>query len=106
MRISDWSSDVCSSDLGPVTEGPLAAGSFYRPSLIEVEDLAAPLVQQEVFGPVLSFEIFEDEADAIKRANATEFGLATGSFTNDSSAERRVGTECVSTCRSRSAPVA
>src|SRR3546814_693947 len=97
MRISDWSSDVCSSDLGkilvrggPVTEGPLAAGSFYRPSLIEVEDLAAPLVQQEVFGPVLSFEIFEDEADAIKRANATEFGLAAGIFTNDVARSYRV----------------
>jgi Aldehyde dehydrogenase family len=31
---------------GPVTDGPLAAGAFYRPSLIEVEDLDAPIIQQ------------------------------------------------------------
>ncbi len=38
---------------GPVTEAPLASGAFYRPSLIEVEDLNAPIIQQEIFGPVL-----------------------------------------------------
>ncbi|RRD22388.1 aldehyde dehydrogenase family protein [Brucellaceae bacterium VT-16-1752] len=78
---------------GPVTEGPLAAGAFYRPSLLEVEDVSSPLVQQEVFGPVLSFEVFEDEADAIRRANATEFGLAAGVFTNDVSRSYRVSRE-------------
>jgi betaine-aldehyde dehydrogenase len=35
---------------GPITDGPLASGAFYRPSLIEVEDLSAPIIQQEVFG--------------------------------------------------------
>ncbi|WP_421568877.1 aldehyde dehydrogenase family protein [Stenotrophomonas sp. PD6] len=76
---------------GPVEEGPLAAGAFYRPSLIEVEDLNAYVVQNEVFGPVQTFEIFEGEADAIARANATEFGLAASVFSEDSSRCRRVG---------------
>lgn len=49
-----------------------------------------PLVQQEVFGPVLSFESFEDEADAIRRANATEFGLAAAIFTRDLARSNRV----------------
>lgn len=75
---------------GPVLEGPLAEGAFYRPSLLEVEDLGVPLVQQEIFGPVLSFELFKDEADAIARANATEFGLAAGIFTNDIARSFRV----------------
>jgi betaine-aldehyde dehydrogenase len=75
---------------GPITDGPLAKGSFYRPSLLEVEDLTVPLVQQEVFGPVLSFEIFQDERDVIARANATEFGLAAAIFTNDVSRSFRV----------------
>jgi betaine-aldehyde dehydrogenase len=39
---------------GPATEGALAAGAFYRPALLEVEDVHADLVQQEVFGPVAS----------------------------------------------------
>ena len=75
---------------GPVTEGPLAAGAFYRPSLIEVDDMQAPIIQQEVFGPVATFEIFHDEADAIARANATEFGLAAAVFTQDVDTARRV----------------
>ncbi len=76
---------------GPVTDGPLAAGAFYRPSLIEVDDLGSPLVQEELFGPVQTFEVFDDEADAIGRANASEFGLAASVFTQDSARSRRIG---------------
>ena len=36
---------------GPVTDGSLACGAFYRPSLIEAEDVDAPIIQQEIFGP-------------------------------------------------------
>ena len=75
---------------GPVTDGPLASGAFYRPSLIEVEDIGAPIIQQEVFGPVATFEVFDDEKDAIHRANATEFGLAAAVFTRDVDRARRV----------------
>ena len=76
---------------GPVNDGPLAAGAFYRPSLIEVQDLNAPVIQEEVFGPVQTFEIFENEAEAIERANATEFGLAASVFSGDTARCRRVG---------------
>jgi betaine-aldehyde dehydrogenase len=75
---------------GPATEGVLAAGAFYRPSLIEVEDVDTDIVQKEVFGPVATFEVFDTEADAITRANATEMGLAAGIFTNNLNISRRV----------------
>jgi betaine-aldehyde dehydrogenase len=75
---------------GPVRDGPLVSGAFYRPSLIEVEDLDAPIIQQEIFGPVATFEVFEDEKDVIHRANATEFGLAAAVFTRDVDRARRV----------------
>ncbi len=75
---------------GAVTEGPLANGAFYRPTLIEVEPLDAFLVQNELFGPVQTFELFDDEADAIHRANATEFGLAASIFTADTYRARRM----------------
>jgi betaine-aldehyde dehydrogenase len=75
---------------GPATDGSLAFGAFYRPSLIEVEDIDAPIIQQEIFGPVATFEVFDDENDAIYRANATEFGLAAGVFTRDVDRARRV----------------
>jgi hypothetical protein len=68
---------------GSVRDGPLASGAFYRPSLIEAEDLDAPIIQQEIFRPVATFEVFDDEKDAIHRANATEFGLAAAVFTRD-----------------------
>ncbi|MFC0507082.1 aldehyde dehydrogenase family protein [Micromonospora costi] len=76
---------------GPVTEPELARGAFFRPALLEVEELDVPLVQQELFGPVQTFEVFEDEADAIRRANATEFGLAASVFTGNDIRARQVG---------------
>jgi betaine-aldehyde dehydrogenase len=75
---------------GPVKDGPLVSGAFYRPSLIQVEDLDAPIIQQEIFGPVATFEVFDDEKEAIHRANATELGLAAGVFTRDVDRARRV----------------
>ena len=54
---------------GPVTEGPLAAGAFYRPTLLEVSDSSLAIVQQEVFGPVLTLQTFDTEAEAIALAN-------------------------------------
>src|SRR5580658_4076856 len=78
---------------GPATDGALAAGAFYRPALLEVEDVNTDLVQQEVFGPVATFEVFDTETDAITRANATEYGLAAGIFTGSLNTSRRVSRE-------------
>jgi betaine-aldehyde dehydrogenase len=79
---------------GGVPEEPeLRDGAYFRPALIEADDVDVPIVQQEVFGPVQTFEVFEDEADAIRRANATEFGLAAAVFTGDDLRARRVGRE-------------
>jgi betaine-aldehyde dehydrogenase len=78
---------------GPVTSGALAVGAFYRPALLEVEDVSSEIVQREVFGRVATFEVFDTEADAISRANAGEMGLAAGVFTNDINISRRVSRE-------------
>ena len=75
---------------GPVSDETLAAGAFFRPALLEVDDVESEIVQKEVFGPVATFEVFDTEADAIARANATEMGLAAGVFTNDINISRRV----------------
>jgi betaine-aldehyde dehydrogenase len=78
---------------GPVTDGPLARGAFYRPSLVEVDDPYAPLVQEEVFGPVMTLEAFDDEADAIRLANITRYGLAAAIWTRDVDRSLRVARE-------------
>lgn len=57
--------------------------AFYRPSLIEVNDLNSSLVQEEVFGPVATFETFKTDEEAINMANATKYGLAASVWTND-----------------------
>jgi Aldehyde dehydrogenase family len=47
---------------GPATEDPLAQGAFYRPALLEVDDVNSEIVQKEVFGAVATFEVFDTEA--------------------------------------------
>jgi len=68
---------------GRVPEGPLSQGAFVTPSLFEIDDVASPLVQEELFGPLVALERFSDEAGAVWRANATRYGLAASVFTAD-----------------------
>jgi betaine-aldehyde dehydrogenase len=75
---------------GPVTEGPLAAGAFYRPTLLEVEDGSMSIVQNEVFGPVLTMQTFRTEAEAIEMANDSAYGLSASVFSSDVDVPLRV----------------
>jgi betaine-aldehyde dehydrogenase len=69
--------------VGQIPGGELAAGAYLAPSLIAVEDLTSSFVQEEFFGPVMNLERFSDDIDAIRKANATRYGLAASVWTPD-----------------------
>jgi aldehyde dehydrogenase (NAD+)/betaine-aldehyde dehydrogenase len=60
-----------------------AAGNYYQPTILACAGNEVPCAAEELFGPVLSVIAFEDEADAIAKANDSPFGLASGIFTRD-----------------------
>jgi betaine-aldehyde dehydrogenase len=68
---------------GPVREGPLAQGAFYRPTLLEIHDHSLPIAQNEVFGPVLVMQAFDTEEEAVALANDSEYGLAASVWSRD-----------------------
>lgn len=64
------------------------AGWFIRPTILTATD-DMTVARQEVFGPVLAVLPFSDEAEVLERANATEFGLAAGLWSQDVTRVRR-----------------
>jgi acyl-CoA reductase-like NAD-dependent aldehyde dehydrogenase len=66
-------------------------GLFFEPTLIAPSSNDAEIVQREVFGPVLTFQTFADEAEAIRLANSTEYGLAGIVYTGSMGRADRVG---------------
>src|SRR3546814_11556089 len=98
MRISDWSSDVCSSDLvrgdeaSPVNRGLLCVKGYHLPGLLYGEDRLQFPQRRNADG---SFSRISWDAALDLIAAKFQDSLA------QRSEERRVGKECVSPCRSR-----
>ncbi len=70
--------------------GALADGNFIAPTIFAGTTPDMRIVQEEIFGPVLVVQTFEDEADAIRLANDTVYGLAGAVFTQDIAKAHRV----------------
>jgi len=58
-------------------------GWYIEPTIVDCPNQQIGIVQNELFGPVVSALTFHDEADALSQANDTRFGLAAGIFTRD-----------------------
>ena len=65
-------------------------GYYMRPTILSDCTDEMAVVREEIFGPVMSVLIFDDEEEAVARANATHFGLGAGLFTRDLSRAHRV----------------
>ncbi|MDB4476244.1 betaine-aldehyde dehydrogenase [bacterium] len=68
----------------------LARGAFVEPTVFTdcTDDMV--IAQEEIFGPVMSVFRFSDEEEVIRRANATDYGLAAGVFTQNLARGHRV----------------
>jgi betaine-aldehyde dehydrogenase len=68
----------------------LHGGAFLEPTIFDQCHDGMKIVQEEIFGPVMSILTFDEEEDAISRANNSPFGLAAGIFTEDLRRAHRV----------------
>lgn len=65
--------------------------NWVEPTLIVPKDNESEVVQHEVFGPVLTFQTFRDEAEGIALANSTAYGLSGIVYTGNAARAERVG---------------
>ncbi len=68
---------------GIVPDAECGGGWFYRPTIILADGPDDPLVQEEIFGPVLTVQIIQGLDEAIAAANATPYALVAGIYTRD-----------------------
>lgn len=66
-----------------IPDRPELRGAFYEPTILTGVDESMIISREETFGPVLPIFVFDDDDDAIARANDSEFGLASYLFGRD-----------------------
>lgn len=79
---------------GKVVSDPLTGkGWFFEPTVLDELSPMDEAVQEEIFGPVLCVQVFDDLDEAVALANGTPFGLVAGVFTRDFSTAHRLARE-------------
>jgi aldehyde dehydrogenase (NAD+) len=94
-RVNDFIDDAIKSGVpllarATVADGVSKDGYFVAPALFGTVPRDHRLACKEVFGPVLSAMSFKDEEDAVQLANATEYGLVSGIWTENGGRQQRL----------------
>jgi acyl-CoA reductase-like NAD-dependent aldehyde dehydrogenase len=79
-RVQEYVDEVDVAFTGPAPDGP---GFWMPPTVVLAESTEQRIWREEVFGPVVTVLPFDDEADAVAKANDTEYGLSGSLYTND-----------------------
>jgi len=61
----------------------LSGGAYFEPTVVTGVTQSSRLIQEEVFGPLLTVQIFDDEIEALELVNGTQYGLSCSVFTRD-----------------------
>jgi succinate-semialdehyde dehydrogenase/glutarate-semialdehyde dehydrogenase len=83
--VSELVADATAKGATDVTGGKQVSGRgyFFEPTVITDVPMNARMMTEEIFGPVAPITTFRTEAEAIRKANSTEYGLASYVFTQD-----------------------
>ncbi|AYC33202.1 betaine-aldehyde dehydrogenase [Pseudomonas cavernae] len=73
-----------------VTDGEFAKGAYVAPTVFTDCRDDMTIVREEIFGPVMSILVYDSEEEAVRRANASDYGLAAGVVTRDLARAHRV----------------
>jgi aldehyde dehydrogenase (NAD+) len=95
QRVRAFLATAAKDGIATVAKGSIVAdapsGGFYaEPTLLRDVPADNPLARDEVFGPVLAAMSFADEAEAVRLANATDFGLVAGIWTQNGGRQLRM----------------
>ena len=88
QRVIDYITIGIKEGARPVTGGPeipegLEQGNYVTPTVFADVDNSMRIAQEEIFGPVLAVIAYDDEDDAVRIANDSEYGLSGGIWTTD-----------------------
>ena len=94
-KVRDYVARADREGIGVAARGRISGeasttGYYHEAVLLRDVPAASALAQEEIFGPVLVVMPFDDEVDAIRLANGTDYGLVAGVWTRDGARQLRV----------------
>jgi len=95
LRVREFLSEAAGAGLAPMAQGAIvddapSDGFYQAPVLLRDVPADSRLWQEEVFGPVLAAQAFDDEDEALALANGTRYGLVAGVWTRDGARQMRL----------------